>query len=278
MKFSRLFAAVGITLFLFACNSGKNQLTVINSESFHEKQIQLDGQIQTRLLVDSLNPEASFDVLNQQAVGGKLDELVNLAEQVKQTKSDSLWVQFKAEWEDFRTKYVGKDGIPGDQSAGEIDSIAKAESELLAQKWADLNKNLLQFSGEGIFGDAIEQVLYNLDTPVLTDKFLKSIVFTHIFDQIFVNILASSTLEHYHTTGGTIKLIQKTNYPESNEMTLTSKCSDVRYLDVFIRIPSWAENPTVQLGNVKYVCHPGEYCQISRKWNDGDEITVRLKN
>jgi len=137
---------------------------------------------------------------------------------------------------------------------------------------------MLQFSGEAQLGDAIEQSLYNSGTPVLTDKFLKSIVFTHIYDQIFVNLLASATVEHYHTTGGTIKLILETKYPESNEMTLTCKCDDVRYLDVFIRIPSWAVNPTVQHGNVKYVCHPGEYCQISRKWNDGDEIQVLLRN
>ncbi|MFA5329365.1 MAG: hypothetical protein WC384_16340 [Prolixibacteraceae bacterium] len=278
MKFLRLLAVTGIALFLFACNSGQNQLTVINSESFHEKQVRLDSTVQSRLLVDSMMPEQNPEVQDQPALSGKLDALAELADKVKQTKSDSLWSRLKTEWEGFRMKFAGKDGIFADQNQVANDSLARSKSKMLAQKWANLNKNLLQFSGEGMFGDAIEQLLYNSESPVLTDKFLKSIVFTHIFDQIFVNILASSSVEHYHTTGGAIKLIQETNYPESNKMTLTSKCSDVRYLDVFIRIPSWAVNPSVQLGNVKYVCHPGEYCQISRKWNDGDKIDVLLKN
>jgi DUF1680 family protein len=49
-------------------------------------------------------------------------------------------------------------------------------------------------------------------------------------------------------------------------------------MDVFIRIPSWAVNPTVTHGNVKYVAHPGEYCEVYRKWNNGDQIKVELKN
>jgi DUF1680 family protein len=61
-------------------------------------------------------------------------------------------------------------------------------------------------------------------------------------------------------------------------MTLTCETNDARYLDVYIRIPEWAVNPTVAHGNVKYVAHPGEYCQISRKWKDKDEFFIILKN
>jgi DUF1680 family protein len=61
-------------------------------------------------------------------------------------------------------------------------------------------------------------------------------------------------------------------------MTLKCESNDVRYLDVFIRIPEWAINPTVSYGNVKYVAHSGEYCQVSRKWHDGDEFRIVLKN
>ena len=83
---------------------------------------------------------------------------------------------------------------------------------------------------------------------------------------------------HHHTTGGTVKLTQRTDFPRSNIVTLTCETNDARYLDVFIRIPEWAVNPTVAHGNVKYVAHPGEYCQISRKWKDKDEFYIILKN
>jgi len=57
MKFTQLSTYLGIILILFACNSGENQLTIINSESFHEKQVQLDGRTLNYLLVDSVLSE-----------------------------------------------------------------------------------------------------------------------------------------------------------------------------------------------------------------------------
>jgi DUF1680 family protein len=124
----------------------------------------------------------------------------------------------------------------------------------------------------------MEKVLYDAEVPLLSADLLKSIIYTHIDDQIFVNIFGSSSLIHHHTTGGVIKLIQETSYPASNDITLKCETNDARFLNVFIRIPSWAVNPTVTHGNVKYVPHPGEYCQISRMWKDGDEIRILLKN
>lgn len=278
MKFTQLVATSGIVLLLFGCNSAENKLTVINSESFPEKQVQLDGAMQARLVADTLFIGTDPDVQDQNAWPEKLDEMLNLAEKVQQTKSDSTWSILLSDWDNFRMNTIGDDGLPFHQTHPATDSLQNMESAVLAQKWAGLNKKLLQLSGEVKFADALENVLYEPNIPVLSGKFLKSVIFTHIDDQIFVNVLGSSGIEHHHTTGGTVRLIQKTNFPESNEMTLTCECADTRYLDVYIRIPYWAVNPTVQYGNVKYVPHPGEYCLVSRKWKNGDEITVVLKN
>jgi hypothetical protein len=196
------------------------------------------------------------------------------ARNVRKTRSDSAWISLSASWEDFRKNHIGPDGLPVFQA----DSLTDSQSKSISGKWAELNVSLLKLSGEVQFGDALEKMLYKSKVPVLSDKILKSVIYTYIDDQIFVNLIGSSNVNHHHTTGGTIKLIQKTDYPESNEITLKCECNDVRYLDLFIRIPAWAVNPTVTHGNVKYVPHPGEYCQISRKFNDGDEIQVRLKN
>jgi hypothetical protein len=266
----KLTTLIIFAVLLFSCGNVKTKLAVINSGSFPEMQITLDIGVLQRLLPDSLwtdevNQDQESSILSQKA-----DELISLVKNVRETKSDSLWKTLNAKWEDFRINYVGADGLPRVQ--------AGSQSESAARKWAELNVRLIKLTGEVRFGDALEKMLYESKVPVITEKLLKSVIYTRIDDQIFINVIGSSSLNHYHTTGGTIKLIQKTDYPASNEMTLKCESDDVRYLDVFIRIPTWAVNPTVTHGNVKYVAHPGEYCQISRKWYSGDEIQVRFKN
>jgi hypothetical protein len=264
MKFTRLSAIIGIAVFLISCGRSENGLNAINSGSFSETNITLDDAVSQRLLSDSV-----MNTSGQSPISIKLDESILAIEKLRKTQSDSLWNVVSDSWYDF-----GKDGF----SILSTDSMSNSDASAIAGKWVELNIQLLKLSGEVRFGDAVENLLYKNQSPVLTEKQLKSIIYTHIDDQIFINVIGSSSLTHQHTTGGTIKLIQKTDYPNSNEMTLKCESNDVRYLDVFIRIPEWAINPTVSYGNVKYVAHPGEYCQVSRKWHDGDEFRIVLKN
>lgn len=269
MKIIRLSAIIGIALFLFSCGIAENGLNAINSDSFPERNVALDGLVSQRLLADSV-----VNISEQNPLESKLDEMISVAEKLRKNQSDSIWTALSASWDDFRVNHVGKDGLP----VLSADSMSNSEAIAVAGKWAELNTMLLKLSGEVRFGDAIENLLYKTRVPVLTEKQMKSIIYTHIDDQIFINVIGSSSVNHHHTTGGTIRLIQVTDFPTSNETTIKCECNDVHFLDVFIRIPSWAVNPTVTHGNVKYVAHPGEYCEISRKWNNGDKINVRLKN
>ena len=269
----RFIAFIGIAFLLSCSGRTDNSLEVINSTSFSEKQITLENSVMQRLSSDLQAPDPRENIHEQNILDEKMNKMISATENVRKTKSDSAWKVLSANWEDFRKNHVGTDGMPFVS-----DSIAKPESTRIARKWAELNDRLLKLSGEVRFGDALEKILYESKVPVLAEKFLKSAIYTHIDDQIFINVFGSSILIHHHTTGGTIKLIQETNYPASHELTLKCECNDVRYLNVFIRIPLWATNPTVTHGNVKYIPHPGEYCQISRMWRDGDEIRVTLKN
>jgi len=264
MKIKRLSAIIGIAVFLISCGRSENGLNVIDSVSFPEKNITLDGTVAQRLLADS-----AVNTAEQNALSVKLGEMILAVEKLRKNQSDSLWSAVSAGWYSF-----GKDGL----SVLSADSLSDSKAKVIASKWADLNIALLKLSGEVRFGDAIEDLLYQFPRLVLTEHQLKSIIYTHIDDQIFINVFGSSSFNYQHTTGGNVKLIQRTDYPSGNEMTLTCEVGDVRYMDVFIRIPSWAVNPTVTHGNVKYVARPGEYCEIYRKWNNGDEIKVVLKN
>ena len=237
MKIKRLFAIIGIAVILLSCGGSDNSLKVINSGSFSDSNITLDGALAQRLLADSV-----VNISRQSPISIEFDELISATEKLRKNRSDSLWNAVSASWYDF-----GKDGL----SIFSADSTSNTDASAIAGKWAELNILLLKLSGEVRFGDAIEDLLYKNQAPVLTEKQLKSIIYTHIDDQIFINVIGSSSLTHQHTTGGTIKLIQETDYPKSNEITLKCESNDVRYLDVFIRIPEWAINPTVSYGNVK---------------------------
>ena len=264
MKSIRISAIIGIAVFIVSCANVESGLNVINSESFPEKNITLEQSLSQRLLSDS-----AVHISGQKMLSKKLDEMIRVAESLRKNQSDSLWNTLSASWYDF-----GK----GDISVLSADTLSNSEASAILSKWVDLNITLLKLSGEVKFGDAIEDLLYKFPRLVLTETQLKSIIYTHVDDQIFINVIGSSNFNYQHTTGGNVKFTQQADYPLGNEMILTCEVGDVRYMDVFIRIPSWAVNPTVTHGNVKYVARPGEYCEIYRKWNNGDEIKVALKN
>ena len=267
MKLTRLLLAIPMVFIFSSCGNDPNQLSVINSKSFHETQIQLQLQpVQPSFALDSVSGD-SIQKTEQNFALDKLGEMLSMTETIRKSRSDSIWSSLLQKWTDFNTTVVSQDNS----------STHKILPEAIL-KWVELNIALVKLSGEVRFGDAIERIIHDPENMFIPEKKLKSAFYTHVDDQIFINLIGSSSVEYQHTTGGNVKFIQETNYPEGNVMTLKSECSDKRFVEIFIRIPSWAVNPTVTYGNVKYVARPGEYCQISRKWKTGDEIMVVLKN
>jgi hypothetical protein len=260
MNLVRLIVISGIALLFTACGSENESFNRANSQSFAAKQITLEGALSLRIGADSVHQNQDSSLLLK-----NLEEMLSVTAILKKTKSDSSWTALQKNWEEFR----GNEAVLLTDTSG--------NSVFVLQKWAELNSQLLKLTSEDRFGDALEKLIYEPKLH-LPERLIKSAIYTHIDDQIFINLFGSSSLNHQHTTGGTVKLIQKTEYPLTNEIALFCECSDTRYLDVFIRIPEWAVNPTVTHGNVKYVARPGEYCQVSRKWRDGDEFSIKLKN
>jgi len=261
---------------LSSCKRDPNSLTVINSESFHQKQVELHFPVNHLTEVDSLNGNDLTDMGDDGI--NELDELVSLTKRIKQLPDDKLWSELKNKWESFNTHYFENYRTPYPADYLSKDSIKRVLSSEEMNQWAKLNIDLLKLSGEVRFGDALEIMLYGIKESNLSDSLVKSVIYTHVFDDIYINIFGSSSMEYQHTTGGTVKLIQNTNYPRGNEMILTFETGDLRLMNVYIRIPSWAKNPKVSYGNVKYVANPGEYCEVSKKWKQGDELKISLMN
>jgi hypothetical protein len=279
MRRIQLIAIIGLILIFSSCGKDLNSLSVINSESFPEKQINLHFQPNQQSGGDSLvNTNQSSLSNDQQLVLEQIDEMILRTDQIRKSESDSAWNTLVRKWSEFNTNIFGADKTPFETINSLSDSWNNKVFPEAIRKWAELNVDLVKLSEDVKFGDALERMVYSPNHVFISEKLIKSVVYTHCFDQVFVNIIGSSSMDYTHTTGGNVRIIQETNYPEGNEMVLKSECNDLRYMDLFIRIPSWAVNPTVTHGNVKYVALPGEYCQISRKWKTGDEIRVILKN
>jgi hypothetical protein len=260
MRSVKIVFIIFIGLILAKCSGSNNERSVVDSKSFARKQIELDASLAARLVNDSVSERTQ-----QASIDAENNELLANVRQLQSSDSEPFYLKVCGEWEAMRQKL---DLNP--------DSVSLRGTEFM--QWIEINSRLLKYYGEVRFADELQKLLDQKAIAIFSEQDLKSVIYTHVDDHIFINLIVPSSLTHYHTTGGTVKLSQHTGYPESNEMILSCECSDVRYLDVYIRIPGWAVNPKVTHGNVKYVARPGEYCQISRKWKNGDEILVTLKN
>ena len=47
-------------------------------------------------------------------------------------------------------------------------------------------------------------------------------------------------------------------------------------MEIYIRIPEWAEGATVVMQNVKYIAPPGDYCEIAKSWINGDLVEIHF--
>ncbi len=120
-------------------------------------------------------------------------------------------------------------------------------------------------------------MVYNAPVPeVVTGKMVKSFCYTRLYDRIYVNLFGSSEVEYEHTTGGRVRILQDTGYPFDGRIVLKVELQESRYLDLFIRIPQWSKQNSVEVKGVRYNTVAGAYTEVARKWKDGDQAEVVL--
>ncbi len=99
-------------------------------------------------------------------------------------------------------------------------------------------------------------------------------IYSHGNDELFVNLFIPSKVDWEEKN---FVLIQNTQFPKSETVTFTVKVSSSTHLPVNIRYPSWTnKNAAVKINgaNHKISANPGEFIQLSQRWNDGDIIEV----
>ncbi|WP_163712795.1 glycoside hydrolase family protein [Mangrovibacterium lignilyticum] len=260
MKPKQFLLTLLLLSFLAACKYRTAPEQAGSSDTIPQSEISLGG-----VLAEKTNGLMPLDSANSARQPIAIEGILNLQEKVGQmvqqrdpTISDSLL----GEWETMR----------GDVALN-FENLADAD----LQKWTELNDSLLKYTGLVCFADELEKVFFNSQSPgVVTEDAVKSVSYTRRYDRIYVNIYNNSTLDFEHTTGGKIRLIQDTSYPNDGRITFRVEIEDTRYMDLYVRIPEWSKISAVTVKGVKYPVHPGQYTEIAKKWKNGDEVEVIL--
>jgi DUF1680 family protein len=104
------------------------------------------------------------------------------------------------------------------------------------------------------------------------------LIYAHNDNDVFVNLFIPSELI-WKEKG--LKLIQKNKYPDIENTTLTLDLDTASEFILGIRYPHWMKAGemfvTVNGDPVRGHGNPGEYYQISRRWNNGDVLNIHLK-
>lgn len=148
-------------------------------------------------------------------------------------------------------------------------------TEVDVNKWIALNDSLLKYSEDVRFADVLEQTVFNnLGKYRFGANQLKSFFYTRRYDRIYVNLFGSSSMQYEHTTGGSVRLVQSTDYPFDGQVTISFELQDKRFLDLFVRIPEWANYAAVNVKGVKYPVTFGQYAEVARMWENGDKAEI----
>jgi hypothetical protein len=94
---------------------------------------------------------------------------------------------------------------------------------------------------------------------------------------VSVNFFVNGTYRVQIPEGQHIEVEQKTDYPESGNITLKINTPQDLNLKVRIRIPVWSQRSSLKVNDQPVAdLIPGKYAEISRVWRQGDIVKLTL--
>ena len=254
IKFGVVFTA--LLLVIFSCNQ-KDKFPVKLTEKVPSENVVLNQP----LFPD--NSSGLIDSIQKNDLGKEMNELLGCKqfyedrnEQFDLVKLENLWNNLKSERENFSFESVSD--------------------------WIEITGFLLEITGKELYAQELENVVYQ-SSATFSEAELRQIeklivpwIFTKNVDHIHVNLFVNATVKYNHTLKGAVEITQESNFAESGKVQIKFKMEQKRYIELFVRIPEWADGATVVEKGVKYVAIPGSYSQITRKWSTGDFVEVKL--
>lgn len=249
LKYSLVFSVLLFSI--FSC-SRKEKIPLINFERITSNAVKLNQS-----LISESSKTATPEQYSEKE--NELTKLLQLKRFYVERDDRFDMFEFEREWADL---------------SGNFQPSSKAQF----MEWIETTGYLLELTGETVYAEALEELILNKKFEITSEieNLLKTYIFTKNIDHIQINLFVNSEMEYNHTLGGKVKIRQETNYPKSGKVLLKFEMEERRYIEVFIRIPSWADGATVTVKNVKYIAPPGKYCQIAKKWREGDVVEIEF--
>lgn len=243
------FAFLAGLITFISCSKSREPLTFV-SEKVSIEEVRIDTQLalSNELPINGLKASDLIELQNHQSLYLNNNQEFSLTD-------------FSTEWSE-KQKYL------------KTRKLNPSELEL----WFDITALLFQLSGEAMYAEELNNIVLKGigENHKENINIVSPYIFTKDVDNLFVNIFTPSTINYDHTTMGNVNVEMQTGFPNSGKVDLKFGMTERRYIEVNIRIPSWADNASVTVKKVKYVAPPGSYCKIAKKWKEGDLIEVQF--
>lgn len=244
-----------LSVFLISCNQNTFPEPVtqkVNQDIVKLNDVFFETPVAKR---DSVSGEKKYEF--------RLDSLMSFLNKYNEKSEDFNLQHFKENWNGAHERIMAVD--VGTETA---------------KKWFKTTGLLFELTGEAKYSEELERVIYTGFKRNFTEREIEQVaepyVFTKNADHIHVNLFIPSEISYSHTLGGDVKIRQETAYPESGSIHVHFSMTEKRYIELFIRIPSWAEDASVVVKGVKYFAPPGSYSKIAKKWKEGDVVEIEF--
>ncbi len=211
---------------------------------------------------------------------------------------------------------------PGERLVGYDGDLGRAlemhadTAEVPCGSWAafKLSRYMLNYTGEALYGDWIERIVYNGigaalpmagngetfyygdyrtgsgtkyylwdHWPCCSGTYIQAVadypnlIYFRDPSGLYINLFVPSEVT-WQQSGQSLKLTQQTKYPESDEVELRIEATDPVSASIRFRVPSWANTASVQVNGeaASVEARPSTWAVLSRTWRSGDRISIRI--
>ncbi|MFI3289311.1 MAG: glycoside hydrolase family 127 protein [Rikenellaceae bacterium] len=92
---------------------------------------------------------------------------------------------------------------------------------------------------------------------------------------LFVTLYGSNDIKT-EVAGNNVEFIQHSDYPWSDQISMTYNGDKNAEFSLKLRIPAWATGATLKVGVESFEATAGEFAVVDRKWKRGDKVELML--
>lgn len=243
--------------------------------------------------------------------------LLGLAKLYAVTRDTSYLTTVEAAWKNIRNYHLTITGGPWGGIGKHKECFNTREfwspygfvETCSIMSWMQLNRFLLQVTGEAKYSEEIERSAYNAllgaqlpdgqlwtyhsftngrkhpanfndccpSSGAMALEELSEMAYTRRGDGIACNLYGESEAEITIKNSNNIKITQHTAYPFEGSIHLTVTPAKTAQFPIFLRIPAWAASPRITV-NGKTIdtagLHAGTYYTLTRGWKKGDVVEI----